>query len=162
MTAVSFSTIARPNPSALLLIEIPGTVVAKLGAGKRIPVRVTLNGVKYRSTIAVYGGRYYLPARKEISGAAKLLPGGRARVSLEVDTAPRTVKVPTDLAKALLAANLRAGFNAFSFSHRKEFVDWVTSAKRSETRAERIPKVVAQVRAKTRPPQQGNGPASDD
>src|SRR5439155_373619 len=85
----------------------------------------------------------YLPARKEICEKAKLVPGGRARVSLEVDAAPRTVKVPADLAGALAAAKLRSGFDAFSFSHRKEFVDWITSAKRAETRAARIPKVVA-------------------
>ena len=66
MTAVSFTTIAQPNPRALVLIEVPESVVAKLEAGKRVPVRVVLNGVDYRSTIAIYGGRYYLPARKEI------------------------------------------------------------------------------------------------
>jgi uncharacterized protein YdeI (YjbR/CyaY-like superfamily) len=115
-----------------------------------VPVRVNLNGTKYRSTIAVYGGRYYLPARKEIREAAKLVPGGRARVSLEVDAAPRTVNVPADLARALSAAKLRRAFDDFSFSHRKEFTEWVTSAKRPETRAARIPKVVAQVRAKAR------------
>jgi hypothetical protein len=149
MTAVSFSTIAQPDAGGVL-IEIPEMVVKKLGAGKRVPVRVTLNGVKYRSTIAVYGHRYYLPARKEIRDAAELVPGGRARVSLDVDTAPRTVKVPNDLARALSAAKLRAGFDAFSCSHRREFVEWVTEAKRSETRAARIPKVLAQVRAKAR------------
>ena len=115
MTEVTFTTIAQPNPRALLLIEIPAAVVAKLGSGKRVAVRVNLNGVKYRSTIAVYGGRYYLPARREISDAARLAPGGRARVSLEVDTAPRTVEVPADLARALSAAKLRSGFDAFSF-----------------------------------------------
>jgi hypothetical protein len=46
--------------------------------------------------------------------------------------------------------NLRARFNAFSFSHRREFVDWVRSAKRAETRLARTPNVVAQVRAKAR------------
>ena len=150
MTAISFSTIAKPNPRALVLIEVPEKAVKKLDAGKRVPVHVTLNGVRYRSTIAVYGGRYYVPARREICEAANLVPGGRAHVSLEVDMAPRTVAVPADLAKALSAARLRDAFNAFSFSHQREFVDWVTSAKRAETRAGRIPKVVAQVRAKTR------------
>lgn len=149
MSAGSCSTIAQPNPRALLLIEIPERVVARLGAGKRVPVRVSLNGVNYRSTIAVYGSRYYLPARREISEAAGLVPGGRARVSLEVDTAPRTVDVPADLARALSAAKLKKAFDGFSFSHRREFVDWVTSAKRAETRAARIPKVVAQVREKS-------------
>jgi uncharacterized protein DUF1905/bacteriocin resistance YdeI/OmpD-like protein len=148
VTAISFSTIAQPNPGGVLFIEIPATVVRKLGAGKRVPVRVTLNGAKYRSTIAVYGDRYYLPARKEIREAAKLVPGGRARVSLEVDAAPRTVEVPADLARALATARLRPSFDGFSFSHRKEFAELVTSARRPETRAARIQKVVAQVRAK--------------
>ena len=150
MSAVSFTTIAQPNPAGVLLVEIPEAVVKQLGAGKRVPVRVTLNGAKYRSTIAVYGGRYYLPARKEVRDAAKLVVGGRAKVSLEVDTAPRTVELPADLARALSAAKLGSEFDAFSFSHRKGFVEWVTSAKRAETRAARIPKVVAQVRAKAR------------
>ena len=140
MKAVSFSTIAQPNPRGVLLIEIPEAVVNVLGVGKRVPVRVTLNGAKYRSTIAVYSDRYYLPARREVRNAARLVVGGVARVSLEVDTAPRTVDVPADLARALSAAKVRADFDAFSFSHRKEFVGWITSAKRSETRSARIPK----------------------
>ena len=150
MAAVSFTTIAQPNPGGVLLIEIPETVVRKLGAGKRVPVHVTLNGAKYRSTIAVYRNRYYLPARKEVRDAAKLVPGGRARVSLELDTAPRTVVVPADLARALTTARLRPAYDEFSFSHRREFAESVTSAKRPETRTARIDKVVAQVRAKAR------------
>ena len=150
MTAVSFTTIAQPNPGGVLLVEIPEAVVKKLGAGKRVPVRVTLNGAKYRSTIAVYGGRYYLPARKEVRDAARLVVGGRAKVSLELDTAPRTVDVPPDLARALSAAKLRADFDAFSFSHRREFVESLTSAKRAETRSARTAKIVTQVRAKAR------------
>jgi hypothetical protein len=122
--------------------------VKKLDAGKRVPVRVTLNGAKYRSTIAVYGDRYYLPARREVRDAARLVVGGVAKVSLEVDTAPRTVEVPADLARALSAAKMRADFYTFSFTHRKEFVEWITSAKRPATRSARIQKVVAQVRAK--------------
>ena len=58
------------------------------------------------------------------------------------------VDVPADLARVLAAAKLRAAFDAFSFSHRREFAEWVTPAKRAETRAARVPKVVTQVRAK--------------
>jgi len=131
-------------------VEVPEAVVKKLGAGKRVPVRVTLNGAKYRSTIAVYGGRYYLPARREVREAEKLVVGGRAKVSPQVDAAERAVDVPPDLARALSAAKLRADFDAFSFSHRREFAESVTSAKRPETRVVRIKKILAQVRAKAR------------
>jgi hypothetical protein len=63
----------------VLFIEVPARVVAALGEKKRIPVNVTINGVAYRSTIAVYGGKFYLPARKEIRDAAKLAPGKRSK-----------------------------------------------------------------------------------
>jgi uncharacterized protein YdeI (YjbR/CyaY-like superfamily) len=104
----------------------------------------------YRATIAVYGGRYYLPARKEVRDAAKLVPGGRARVSLEVDSARRTVDVPTDLPRALSGARLRSAFDGMSFSRRKEFAEWIKSAKRPETRRARLAKVLAEVRTKAK------------
>jgi hypothetical protein len=147
--AVSFSTVARPDPDPgdVLLIEVPARVVAALSDKKRVPVNVTLNGVRYRSTIAVYGGKFYLPARKEIRDAAKLAPGKRAHVTLETDTAERTVMVPSDLARALSSAKKRLAFDALSFTRRKEHVEAVTGAKRPETRAARIAKVVSSLRA---------------
>ena len=149
MPAVSFSTVARPDPDPgdVLLIEVPARVVAALSDKKRVPVNVTLNGVRYRSTIAVYGGKFSLPARKEIREAAKLAPGKRAHVTLETDAAERTVMVPSDLARALSSAKKRPAFDALSFTHRKEHVEAVTGAKRPETRAVRIAKVVSSLRA---------------
>jgi uncharacterized protein YdeI (YjbR/CyaY-like superfamily) len=67
-------------------------------------------------------------------------------VSLEVDTAPRTVAVPADLARALDATTVRPAFEALSYSHRKEIVDAIAAAKRPETRSRRIAKAVAEVR----------------
>ncbi|HEY3127057.1 MAG TPA: DUF1905 domain-containing protein [Candidatus Limnocylindria bacterium] len=68
MTAVSFTTLARPDLDGVLLIEVPAHVVAAVGDKKRVPVTVTLNGVGYRSTIAVYGGSsIYRRARRSAS-----------------------------------------------------------------------------------------------
>ena len=149
MAAVSFSTVVQPDPDPgdVLLIEVPARVVAALSDKKRVPVNVTLNGVRYRSTIAVYGGKFYLPARKDIREAAKLAPGKRAHLTLEADTAERTVMVPSDLARALSSAKRRPAFDALSFTRRKEHVEAVTGAKRPETRVARIAKVVASLRA---------------
>jgi len=149
VAAVSFSTVAQPDPDPgdVLLIEVPARVVAALSDKKRVPVNVTLNGVRYRSTIAVYGGKFYLPARKEIREAAKLAPGKRAHVTLEADRAERTVMVPSDLARALSSAKKRPTFDALSFTRRKEHVEAVTDAKRPETRVARIAKVVSSLRA---------------
>jgi len=144
---VSFSTIVQPDPDGVLLIEVPAHVMATLSEKKRIPVNVTLNGISYRSTIAVYGGKFYVPARKEIREAAKLAAGKRAHVTLEADTAARTVMVPSDLAKALSAAKLRPAFDALSFTRRKEHVAAVTEAKRPDTRVARIERVVKSLRS---------------
>ena len=121
--------------------------MAALSEKKRIPVNVTLNGISYRSTIAVYGGKFYLPARKEIRDAAKLAPGKRAHVTLEADNAARTVMVPSDLAKALASEKLRPAFDALSFTRRKEHVASVTEAKRPETRVARVAKVAKSLRS---------------
>jgi hypothetical protein len=147
VAAVSFSTIAQLDREGVLLIEVPARVVAALSDKKRVPVNVTLNGVSYRSTIAVYGGKFYLPARKDIRETAKLEPGKRAHVTLEHDTAERTVSVPADLARALTAARARRAFDELSFTHRKEHVNAVTTAKRPETRVARIERVVASLRS---------------
>lgn len=147
MAPVSFSAIVQPDPDGVPLIEVPARVMAALSDKKRIPVNVTLNGVVYRSTIAVYGGKFYLPARKEIRDAAKLAPGRRAHVTLEADTAARTVMVPSDLARALASAKLRAAFDALSFTRRREHVEAVTDAKRPETRVARIAKVMEALRS---------------
>jgi uncharacterized protein DUF1905/bacteriocin resistance YdeI/OmpD-like protein len=148
LSAVSFSTIAQPDPDGVLLIEVPERAVRSLGERKRVRVQVTLNGVKYRSTIAVYGGRYYLPARKEIRERAKLEPGRRARISLELDTAPRNVEIPADLGRALKAAKFGPAFERLSYSHRREYVDAVLAAKRPETRSARVAKAIAALRTK--------------
>jgi hypothetical protein len=150
--SASFSTIAQPNPGGVLFIEIPERVVRSLSEKQRPAVRVTLNGVEYRSTVAVYGGRYYLPARKEIREAAKLAPGKRARVTLELDLAARTVRLPRDLAVALTAGGATAAYRAMSFSHQREHVDWITSSKGPETRESRVARVVADALSRRRTP----------
>jgi hypothetical protein len=150
--SVSFTAVARPNEGGVLLIEVPASAVRTLGDKQRPPVRASLNGVEYRSTIAVYGGRYYLPVRRELREAAKLEAGKRATVALELDTAPRTVTLPRDLASALTRGGASVAFRAMSFSHQREHVDWIVDAKRPETREMRIAKVVADALARSRAP----------
>lgn len=58
--------------------------------------------------------------------------------------APRSVEVPEDFKKALeRESTARAAFEMFSYSHKKEWVEWISQAKKSETRARRIAKAIA-------------------
>ena len=129
-------------------LAVPEAVVEKLGSGKRPKVHVTLNGYTYRSTVSVYGGQFFLPLAAEHRNKAGVAGGDKVNVTLELDTAPREVEVPKDLAAALKKAGARTAFDALSFSHRKEHVRAIEEAKAPETRARRIEKAVQMVLAK--------------
>src|SRR6266545_3193018 len=74
-------------------MEVPTKVVEGLGAGKRPPVRVTINGFTYRSTVAVYGGKYLVGVSAENREGAGVAAGDVLDVEIELDTAPREVSV---------------------------------------------------------------------
>ncbi|WP_425838155.1 YdeI/OmpD-associated family protein [Microbacterium sp. PA5] len=119
-------------------IPVPADVVEGLGGGKRAAVVVTVNGYTYRSTLAVMGGRHLIPFSSDKRAASGIGGGDAITVDLELDTAPRTVDVPEDLAAALSAAGARAAFDALSPSARKAHVTSVEAAKAAETRTRRI------------------------
>jgi hypothetical protein len=126
-------------------IEVPPEVVEGLGAGKRPAVTVTVNGFEYRSTVAVMGGRYLIPFSSDKRAASGIAGGDALTVDLELDTAPRTVDVPEDLASALADAGARAAFDALAPSARKAHVTSVEGAKAAETRARRIAAIVSKL-----------------
>lgn len=72
--------------------------------------------------------------------------GGIYRVTITVDEGERTVDVPDDLEAELRSSRVQAKFDALAYTHRKEFVRWVTEAKRPQTRADRIAKTLEMVR----------------
>jgi hypothetical protein len=128
-------------------IEVPPEVVEALGAGKRPPVRVTLNGYTYRNTVAVMGGTYMIGVSSEHRAASGLKGGDVVDVDLELDTAPREVSVPADLDAALNAEPAaRATFDRLSYSNRSWHALQVEGARTDETRQRRIAKSIAALR----------------
>ena len=126
-------------------IEVPPDVIEALGGGKRPAVVVLVNGYEYRSTVAVMGGRFVISFSSDKRAATGIGGGDPIVVELELDTAPRTVEVPADLATALEAAGARAAFDALSPSARKAHVTAVEGAKAAETRQRRVDGIVAKL-----------------
>lgn len=127
-------------------LPVPAEAVAALGKGKRPPVKVTIGGYTYRSTVAVMDGNFMLPLSAEHRDAAGIKAGDELEIILELDTEPRTVDVPDDLAAALAEKpGARAAFDVLSYSVRKEYVRQVESAKAQETRDRRIIGIVAKL-----------------
>ena len=108
--AVTFTTTVQQAEGVNATgLPIPADVVTALGSHKRPPVMVTINGYTYRSTIAAYGAVFMLPLSAEHRNAAGVTAGDTVEVTLELDTEPRTVEIPADLAAALAAARCRGG-----------------------------------------------------
>jgi hypothetical protein len=126
------------------LVEVPLDVRALFGQA-RPPVRVTVNGHTFRSTVAVYGGKYYLGFNRDVRAAASAEIGDVLTIDLERDDEERTVELPADL-EAALDATGRATFDGLSFTHRREYVRWVEDAKREQTRKRRVAGAVEMLR----------------
>ena len=127
-------------------IQVPDDDVAALGPGKRPPVVVTVGGYTYRTTVAPMAGAFWIPLAAEHRVAAGVEADQEVDVIIELDTAPREVALPDDLAAAM-DDQVRAAYDALAFSHRKEWVRWVEEAKKPETRTARIEKTVESLRA---------------
>ena len=126
-----------------LYVEVPDAAISALGRGRRPPIAVEVNGYRYRSTPAVYGGRTLLGFRKEVQAAAGLSAGLHVELLFELDEEPRAVTVPSDLEAALRATpGAEAAFAALSFTRRKELVEAVEAARSDETRRRRVERAV--------------------
>ena len=129
-------------------IRVPPDVVAALGSGKRPPVRVTINGHTYRSSVAVLGGEFMVGVSAENRKSAGVEAGDKVEIDIELDTQPREVTLPPDFEAALQRdASARRHFDGLSYSNRQRYVLSIEDAKTAETRQRRISKAVSELRA---------------
>ena len=124
-------------------ITIPFDVEQVFGK-KRVKIKATIEGVPYRGTLVRMGGpNHMLIILKEIREKIGKTFGDEVSVELEEDFEIRQVEIPADLLEALQAApQAQAFFDRLSYSHQKEYVRWITEAKRPNTRLERIRRTV--------------------
>jgi hypothetical protein len=99
----------------------------------RAPVRGTVDGTDFRTTVAVYGNLYYIGFNNELRERAGIAIGDRVQVSLELDRRPRTAE-------------------ALSYTHRNEYARWIDDPKRDDTRDGRLDKALAMLREGARLP----------
>src|ERR1700742_1116124 len=101
-------------------IRVPEDVVLGLGSHRRPAVQITVGAHTYRTTVAPMGGSYYVPLNAENRTLAGVCAGDDVDVDIELDTAPREVTVPAELAAALERdPDARHAFNALSYTRRK-------------------------------------------
>lgn len=128
-------------------VAVPPAICTEFSS-RREPVRGTVNGVPYRSRLAVYGGYSYLGFTAAIRKQAGIELGDLLEIEIESDPEPRTVTLPPTLARALDAdAEAQAAFHRLSFNQRREYASWVAEAKRAPTQERRVAQVLQRIRA---------------
>jgi len=127
-------------------IPVPAAVLEALGAGKRPKVVVSVGQHSYRSSIMPYKGKYMISLSADNRAKAGVEGGQEVEVEVELDTAPRVVEVPADLAAALAAGGAaKAAFEKLSYSNQSRIVLSVENAKTVATRQRRIAKAVEEL-----------------
>ncbi|MBA3804423.1 MAG: DUF1905 domain-containing protein [Acidobacteria bacterium] len=149
MPKIQFTVRLEAVASGGVFFTLPRKESAKFGVRGRVPVIGRLSGYEFRSSIFPTGdGAHFMAVNREVRGGAGVAAGDRVKVSMEIDTKPRTVAIAPDINKALSKSKtVRARFDKLSYTHRKEYVQWIESAKRTETRACRIEEVIKRLKA---------------
>jgi len=125
-------------------IVVPTAAIEQLGAGKRPPVLVAVNGYEYRSTVGVMKGQHMVSVSAAVRQATGLRAGDAIEVELTLADKPRDVDVPADLQNALQAnPTARGFFEKLSNSLQRYHVDNINAAKTDDTRKRRIDKTIA-------------------
>jgi hypothetical protein len=129
------------------MVEIPFSVRETYGTGGQVKVFATIDGHDYRGSIAPMGGGVHiLGIRKDVRSAIDKDVGDSVVVTLSLDTEPRTVLEPPELVTALAATpEARVRYDALSYTHRREFAEWVAEAKKQETRDRRAEKAIEMI-----------------
>jgi Domain of unknown function (DUF1905)/Bacteriocin-protection, YdeI or OmpD-Associated len=135
------ATLQRPEGvGTWTYLTVPFDVLAEYGVKGQVKVQGTINGAFFRGSLMPHGdGRHFLVVKKSLRDQARAAQGSVVKVRLDRDTDPRTVSLPRDLKQAL-AANppAAAAFKAMPPSHKQEYLDYITEAKKDATRARRI------------------------
>ncbi len=95
---MKFRTTIKQGDKTATGIQIPDDVIEQLGAGKKPPVKLTVNGYSYRSTVATVDGKFMVGFSADHRAKSGLKGGDDVDVDIELDTEPRTVEVPADFA----------------------------------------------------------------
>jgi bifunctional DNA-binding transcriptional regulator/antitoxin component of YhaV-PrlF toxin-antitoxin module len=142
-----FRTTIKASGKNTAGIPIPEEVVEALGAGRKPPVVVTVNGFTYRSSVATVDGQPMVGLSAERRAASGVNAGDEVEVEIEVDSVPREVTVPPQLASALDSdPAAKATWDRLSYSNRSWHVLQIDGAKTEETRERRIAKSIEALR----------------
>jgi hypothetical protein len=127
-----------------LTINFPYDTQELYGVRGQVKVKVTYDGVPYRGSLAKMGHHcHFLLVRKDVRKQIGKNAGDKVHVTVQRDTEERVVELPPELADLFVQnPEAQARYDKLSYTHRKEYVQWINEAKRPETRQNRLVKTI--------------------
>jgi len=140
--------LAMPEQGTWCYLKVQDSV-AHFGIKGRVPVKGTINGHKFNSSLMPDGkGNHSLMVNKVMQQGGGFKPGDTVTLDVTLDTAPRIIELPSFVRKALATdKRAKAFFEALAPSHKKQYVEWVAGAKQAETRQRRAVKMLQMLNA---------------
>jgi|ERR1700679_1274398 Domain of unknown function (DUF1905)/Bacteriocin-protection, YdeI or OmpD-Associated len=137
--------VSRGPGGAWTFLPIPFSVEKEFGKKTRVPVSGTINGFSFQNSLMPEGdGTHSMMVSKELQAGSHAKAGDKVKVSLQIDETERVVEVPRELQDAFEAdARAAAAFEVLAYSHRKEYAEWISTAKKPETKVARVAKAIA-------------------
>ncbi len=155
MKTYEFYAVIQKHPKLnAAFIEFPYDVEKEFDTKGQVKVFATFDGYEYRGSLAKMGHpSHRLGLTREIRDTIGKHPGDTVHVVLKKDEELRVVEIPDEFGK-LLDVNLeaKAYFEGLSYTHRKEYVRWITEAKKAETREKRLQKAIEMLRENVKHP----------
>ncbi|HPI19945.1 MAG TPA: YdeI/OmpD-associated family protein [Candidatus Kapabacteria bacterium] len=148
MKQFSFDAIIIKHPTLNSgYIEIPDEIMKEFGDRHRIKVKAMFNGFEYRGLIVKMGlPNHCIGINQQVRKAIGKNPGDKISVTIEEDLEERAVSIPDDFNQSLTQfPETFEKFNKLSYTHKKEYVNWISEAKRPETRKNRIEKAITMI-----------------
>jgi len=141
---IEFSALIIDPGGGGAYVEFPFDTEELFGTIGRIPVKVHFDGQPYHGTMLRYGTeKHIIIIVKKIREAIKKQAPDIVNVKVELDDKTREITIPDDVQKSLEKNQMALEtYNKLSYSHQKEYINWILEAKREETRQNRIEKMI--------------------
>jgi bifunctional DNA-binding transcriptional regulator/antitoxin component of YhaV-PrlF toxin-antitoxin module len=153
MKKYTFTTKIEPGPGGGAFVIFPYNVEEEFGTKGRVPVKATFEGIPYAGSLMRCGAQQHmLGILKSLREQLGKQPGDKVKVEVWKDEEVRTVEIPSEFAALMKKHGVRDFFDALSYTNRKEYVRWVTGAKKGETRAARLTKSIDMLRKGVKTP----------
>lgn len=147
----TFTAVIKNAGGGGAFVDVPFDVEQEFGS-KKPKIKAMIEGVPYRGLLVRMGTEcHLLIVLKGIREQIGKTFGDEITVTVEPDTEPRVIEIPAELKKAFKAEKeAKSFFDKLSYTHQKEYVNWINEAKKEETRQNRILKTIEMLKKGTK------------